>query len=645
MKSDGSVIIDTKVNSDGMEKGFKRIKDDMGSVAKEAQKAGNQITVAFSGSNVSKSVSAAAAKVASLEQQLAAVTSEYKLAISYDDDKAAQRLAAKQTSIYDRLELARQKLANEVAASAARQAAAEEKAAARAVAAAEKAAKKEAAAAKKAAAAQEKAAKKQLAAATKGARRFGSRLREISSGALVFNLISAGLRNVTSYFGSALKTSDEFNSSVAKLKAALLTAFQPIYEFALPILIKLIDIATRAVQAIGTIFARLAGKSDAQMAKNAKALYEQAKAIEENGEAAKKAQKYLASFDEIQQASKTEEKTAETTTPDFGSLQTEEYQSGLESAITLTSMALLSIGAILALSGINIPLGITMMALGAAGLYTEITTNWSDMKEMLQGSIGDVTAIASGAFLAIGAILAFTGAAIPLGIGLMVLGAAGLTGTIAARWDSLSAPIKTVLTSILAIISGAGLVLGVLLCLTGAGIGLGLALIFAGLAGTKNAWKLDDNPVTRFVKNMVNGIIGLINVVIEAMNDLFDLKFEGLYIAGVEVIPAFNKKLFNIQPIPMLAKGAVIPPNAPFAAILGDQKHGTNIEAPLETIQQAVALVMEDQFAGMMRGFEETVAILRELLEAVYGIQIGDEVIAQAVNRYNRKMNTAKGGA
>ena len=33
--------------------------------------------------------------------------------------------------------------------------------------------------------------------------------------------------------------------------------------------------------------------------------------------------------------------------------------------------------------------------------------------------------------------------------------------------------------------------------------------------------------------------------------------------------------------LPRLAKGAVIPPRQEFAAILGDQKHGTNIEAPL----------------------------------------------------------------
>jgi hypothetical protein len=41
--------------------------------------------------------------------------------------------------------------------------------------------------------------------------------------------------------------------------------------------------------------------------------------------------------------------------------------------------------------------------------------------------------------------------------------------------------------------------------------------------------------------------------------------------------------------IPRLATGAVIPPNKPFMAMLGDQKSGTNVEAPLSTIKQAVA--------------------------------------------------------
>ena len=50
----------------------------------------------------------------------------------------------------------------------------------------------------------------------------------------------------------------------------------------------------------------------------------------------------------------------------------------------------------------------------------------------------------------------------------------------------------------------------------------------------------------------------------------------------------------STAPIPALARGAVIPANKEFLAVLGDQKHGTNIEAPLDTIKQASAeAVME----------------------------------------------------
>lgn len=66
--------------------------------------------------------------------------------------------------------------------------------------------------------------------------------------------------------------------------------------------------------------------------------------------------------------------------------------------------------------------------------------------------------------------------------------------------------------------------------------------------------------------------------------------------------------------IPMLATGAVIPPNAPFFAMLGDQKHGTNIEAPLETIKQAVAEVSDNQQVVVNVVFDGELAPLARIL-------------------------------
>ena len=53
-----------------------------------------------------------------------------------------------------------------------------------------------------------------------------------------------------------------------------------------------------------------------------------------------------------------------------------------------------------------------------------------------------------------------------------------------------------------------------------------------------------------------------------------------------------------IPPVPRLASGAVIPPNAPYLAVVGDQKRGTNVETPLDTIKQAVAEVLGSGGSG-----------------------------------------------
>lgn len=78
--------------------------------------------------------------------------------------------------------------------------------------------------------------------------------------------------------------------------------------------------------------------------------------------------------------------------------------------------------------------------------------------------------------------------------------------------------------------------------------------------------------------------------------------------------------------------------------LLGDQHSGTNIEAPLATIEQAVAGVMADLQAGQMAGFETLAALLRELVQAVYGIELTDEMVGRAAQRWTRRSNLRLGG-
>lgn len=100
-----------------------------------------------------------------------------------------------------------------------------------------------------------------------------------------------------------------------------------------------------------------------------------------------------------------------------------------------------------------------------------------------------------------------------------------------------------------------------------------------------NALKVPINAVIGVINGMISGINAMIDAIEDALTfdvDIWNPFGENLHWhAGVD-IP------WRVSYIPELAKGAVIPPNAPFLATLGDQKHGTNIEAPLETIKQAI---------------------------------------------------------
>lgn len=76
--------------------------------------------------------------------------------------------------------------------------------------------------------------------------------------------------------------------------------------------------------------------------------------------------------------------------------------------------------------------------------------------------------------------------------------------------------------------------------------------------------------------------------------------------------------------IPKYARGAVIPPNREFLAVLGDQKSGTNVEAPLATIVQAMQIALASN-VGANSGTNEAYMVL------------DDEVFGKLVYRYNNK--------
>ena len=99
------------------------------------------------------------------------------------------------------------------------------------------------------------------------------------------------------------------------------------------------------------------------------------------------------------------------------------------------------------------------------------------------------------------------------------------------------------------------------------------------------------NTIIGGINGMINAVEGGINYIVDAINTLSWTIPDWVPYIGGETW-GFDIPHVNFPNVPELATGAVIPPNNPFLAVLGDQTSGTNIEAPLETIKQAVSEVV-----------------------------------------------------
>lgn len=316
----------------------------------------------------------------------------------------------------------------------------------------------------------------------------------------------------------------------------------------------------------------------------------------------------------------------------------DEIQNVIAIITMVVSVAFLAIGAALAFSGANIPLGLALLAAGAVTMGTAIMPNWNDLSDNVQQKISMITTVVGGALLAVGAILALSGVALPLGLGLMAAGALSLGAVATLNWDFVVNSIKKVVSVITGILSGALIVLGVLLCLSGAGVGLGLAVLAAGLSLSYAAWTLDDNPITRFVRQMANSIIGLVNGVIDAINDMFHIQFNGLSVMGITLIPAFDIRLVDIPHIPFFEDGGF--PNegqlfiareagAEMVGAMGRRTAVANNDQIVEGISAGVSVANDGVIAAIY-------ALLNVVEEKDFSVNIGDNQIGESYDRYNR---------
>lgn len=542
--------------------------------------------------------------------------------------------------------------------------------------------------------------------------RFVNRVKKLALRAFVFTLITRALSVVRDYVWKVIQVNDEAAKAIGRLKGALLTLAQPLLSVIVPAFTALVNILTKVISVIANIVSMLFGTTAKKSEAAAKGLYKEADAIGSVGSAAKEAKGNLASFDEINTISTSSSgggaaaALADRLSPVFEQFTADEYKAKIDELTAYLSGALLALGAILCFSGANIPLGIALMAAGAIGLVTLIKENWNAMSDRLRAALTNVLSVLGLFALAIGAILCLSGANIPLGTGLMLAGAAMLGTAVALNWNAVNDKTKNTLSALMMALGMTLLAIGAVLCFSGANLPLGIGLMIAGAASIAASVAMNWNTAPEKTKAAIKSLMGSIGVSLIAIGAVLCFSGAnlplgiGMMIAGGAAIAAasdldwsalltklkemwqnikqwwntsvskfftadywkalgrriidgllsglkaaweavktwvanavswFGKKFVEAQnsiaksnsgrsggfgtrsggfgspsrapsisrvSAPALARGAVIPPNKEFLAVLGDQKSGTNIETPLATMVEAFKQAMAESGGG-----------------------------------------------
>lgn len=504
-----------------------------------------------------------------------------------------------------------------------------------------------------------------FANAGKGAEALKVRVQNLVKSMLFFQVISKLLAAFRDYMGDVVAANAEASAAIGQLKGALLTLAQPLISVLIPAFITLLQVLTAVAAQAAKLLSALFGTTAKDSANAAASLNKETKALKGTGAAAKKASGALASFDEINKLTDSSASAGGggadalsgfSTPPDFSFLDE------IDERLQRIAKAVLLIAAGLALWKLaqNLPgiLGTLLTKLGGILIAVGgLILLWEGLKDAWENGIdwknaammvGGLAAAAGGLALAFGPVAAGI-ALVAGGIALLITGFADATKN---GWDLQNAFVS--IAGIIATGLGISLLTGSMIPLLVAGIA---SILLAITLLTGNGGQMIDNlkqlfgGLKDFVvkiaqgdipgafeglkkagKGLVNFLLtvfgSFVNALIKGLNWLID-KINSIGFTAPDWVPLIGGKTmkFNLPkakawPIPQLAQGAVIPPNREFLAMLGDQRSGTNIEAPLETIKQAMAEVMGEYGGG----------------DVEVTVYVGDEKLTDhVVKRINRK--------
>ena len=471
--------------------------------------------------------------------------------------------------------------------------------------------------------------KKGLTGATAGLDKFVKRIGGLAKRVFIFTVITKALRKLKELLTSMTSSDKQIQTSLANIKGNLLTAFQPIYEFALPAIKALLHALEQASAFLASFTAALFGKSVSQMQRNAKALNKQATATSKVGKAAEKASRSLASFDELNQLSDNSSSSSGATdassAPSFDS-NIADMETNVKKitayATILAGIALVMVGiatANISAALFGVGLIITGIAFGkGSGAFSGIP-QWVHQIITWGSMILGVVLIVLGCYLGFNPKLILAGLAM-LGTGLAY-------GSASGAFDVAFAKISEFKDNVINKIKEFGVnvkdwwnsnlakfftreywqekfnnIRGRCADFKNAVFNGAQNLVSRIASSASNLWNKITSGASRMwdsIKNSgrdkLNGIISLvercINTVVNKANRIsWNIP---------DWVPGIGGKKFGFNlptvSIPRLATGTVVPRNyGEYTAILGDNKREPEVVSPLSTMKQAVREVMNE---------------------------------------------------
>lgn len=408
--------------------------------------------------------------------------------------------------------------------------------------------------------------------------KFVKRIATIAKKVFIFTMIAKALRAMRSVLLNTINADKQMSASLAQIRGNLLTAFAPIYSFVLPAIRTLLSWLAKLTAVISSVFGAIFGQTASQAQANAKALYQQASATSAAGDAAEKAKRQLSGLDEMNRWESNDSSGGGgggggSAAPDFSGVSQVKLPDNVQAGLTKIGEALRSIieslkriwdspavqfivKTVLYVAMQRIEWILSSVGLVLEGIADILDGNvWEGIKKVNRGLLDLMNPIGG------------------LQDDFKSLWEKVASGAVAA-WEGIKNAFKSVPEWFQGKFRDAWQKVKDVFSTGGR--------IWSGIKeGIESTFRTVVNAIIRGMNTIIAVPFNKINSMLNTIRNAHFLgisPFQNLW--GVNPLP--------VPQIPMLARGAVIPANRQFLAVLGDQRNGNNLEAPESLLRQIV---------------------------------------------------------